>query len=86
MGQLSVSVKDASGKGVYSTVYLYQNKGDDKEVVLYTNDVSPKLIPQGSYIIKVRPSSPCKDVWVDKKAVIKAGEVSEVSVTVKEKK
>ena len=54
--------------------------------MFYTNDVRPKLIPPGSYVIRVGLNSPYKDVWVDKKAVIKAGEVSEVSVTVKEKK
>ncbi|MDP3732017.1 MAG: S8 family serine peptidase, partial [Candidatus Omnitrophota bacterium] len=85
-GELSVSVKDASGKGVYSKVYLYQNKGDDKEVVSFVNDVRSKLIPPGSYVIRLSLSSPYKDVWVDKKVVVKAGEVSEVSVTVKEKK
>lgn len=84
-GELSVSVKDASGKGVSSKVYLYQNKGDDKEVVFYTNDVRSKLIPPGSYVIKVSPGSPYEDVWVDKKVVIKAGEVSEVNVTVRKR-
>ena len=85
MGQLSVSVKDASDKGVYGTAYLYQNKGDDKAVVFYANDVRSKLIPPGSYVIRLSLSSPYKDVWVDKKVTIKAVEVSEVSVTVKEK-
>ena len=78
-GELEVRVTDPAGAGVTRLVYLYLSRDDAKSVVAFTDRA--RLVPPGSYVLRLDPTGAFNDVWLDEPVTIEAGRTVVLELT-----